>query len=271
MREALNAATKRLDTISDTPRLDAELLMAHALGVTREAMILGGYSGNVPSGFAALIERRMTGEPLAYIVGSRDFMDLTLLVGPGVLIPRPDSETLIEAATEHFAGKASPKQILDLGTGSGALLLAALAHWPKAEGLGVDQSARALAFAAANAERNAMSDRAMFMSGNWFDRVEGQFDLILANPPYVALSDELGPGVTEYEPHDALYSGSDGLDDIRIIAAGLRERLAMGGVAVIEIGAAQRNAASALFEAQNFAVSCRRDLAGRDRALVVTV
>ena len=141
MRAALAAATRRLAAVSDTPRLDAELLMAHALGTTREQLLLRHLDDSAPATFASLIDRRLTHEPVAYITGTRDFWTISLTVGPGVLIPRPDSETLIEAAVEHFAGRA-PATILDLGTGPGTLLLAALAEWPDAYGLGIDESDR---------------------------------------------------------------------------------------------------------------------------------
>ena len=140
VRAALAEATRTLATFSDTPRLDAELLMAIALGVTREDLLLRHLDAAAPEGFAGLIERRLAHEPVAYITGTRAFWTIALRVGPGVLVPRPDSETLIEAAVAHFAGRA-PASILDLGTGPGTLLLAALAEWPGARGLGIDASA----------------------------------------------------------------------------------------------------------------------------------
>jgi len=260
---------QRLTAVSDTPRLDAELLMAHALGTTREQLLLRHLDDPTPANFAALIERRLNHEPVAYITGTRDFWTISLAVGPGVLIPRPDSETLIEAAVEHFAGRA-PARILDLGTGPGTLLLAALAHWPEAHGLGIDASPEALDYARRNAELLNLADRAAFRSGNWAEGVAGDFDLILCNPPYIASDESLPAEVREHEPGTALFAGPDGLDDYRVIATQLPRFIAPGGMAAIEIGATQAEAVSALLTAQGLNVALRRDLAGRDRCLVAT-
>ncbi len=263
LRSALSDATTALTPISVTPRLDAELLLAHALGIDREQLLFGTYA--IPDSYAALIARRLSREPIAYITGTRDFWTITLHVGPGVLIPRPDSETLIEAAVAHF-GKAGPRRVLDLGTGSGALLLAALDQWPDATGVGVDASDAALTIARANAEAIAPG-RGVIRAGGWEGTGEA-FDLILCNPPYVATDEALPPDVADWEPASALFAGDDGLDDYRMIAPVLSPQLAPGGVACIEIGHTQREAVTALFEAQGFAVQCHSDLAGRDRCLI---
>ena len=183
VRAAIAEAASRI--ASETPRLDAELLMAHALGVSRQAMLLSRLGDPVPEGFAALVERRLRHEPVAYITGSRGFWTIELQVGPGVLVPRADSETLIEAAVVHFAGTEGPKRVLDLGTGPGTLLLAALAEWPQARGLGVDASETALGYARENAERLGLSERVELRAGDWAAGVYGAFDLILCNPPYI--------------------------------------------------------------------------------------
>ena len=150
VREALADAAVRLAAVSDTARLDAELLMAHALGVARDDLLLRRLDGEAPAAFEPLVARRRAHEPVAYITGRRAFWTIELSVGPGVLVPRPDSETLIEAAIAHF-GARTPARILDLGTGPGTLLLAALDQWPEATGLGVDASEAALAWARRNA------------------------------------------------------------------------------------------------------------------------
>ncbi len=266
-RQALTAAATRF-AFSDTPRLDAELLLAHALGIPRERLLLTLADQPVPPTFAQLVERRANHEPVAYITGTRAFWTIDLHVAPGVLIPRPDSETLIEAAVDHFAGTPGPRTVLDLGTGSGALLLAALDHWPAATGTGIDASPAALSIAQANADRIAPG-RARVVAGDWQGTGE-RYDLVLCNPPYVADGAVLMPDVAGYEPTSALYAGPDGLDDYRRLAPLIAAQIAPGGVACIEIGADQRETAGGLFAAQGLAVSCRRDLAGRDRCLVVT-
>lgn len=264
---ALIEAARRLAQTSDTPRLDAELLMAHALGIERERLLLDPPHGPVPPAFEALLARRLAHEPIAYIVGHRAFWTIDLAVGPGVLIPRPDSETLIEAAIDHFGGRA-PTRILDMGVGSGALLLAALAEWPDATGLGVDRSEAALAIARANAERLGMGDRARIERGGWDAGSAGTFDLILCNPPYIECEAVLPPDVADYEPASALFAGSDGLDDYRLIAPALR--LPPGGVVCLEIGSTQGPAVRTLLEVAGLDTQIRTDLAGRDRCVVAT-
>ncbi|WP_419809234.1 peptide chain release factor N(5)-glutamine methyltransferase [Sphingomonas sp.] len=271
-RQALIDATARF-TFSATARLDAELLLAHALGIERQAFLLD-LDRAVPPGFAALVERRAAEEPVAYLTGTRGFWTIELAVDPRVLIPRADSETLLEAAVAHFAGTAGPAAVLDLGTGSGALLLAALDQWPAATGVGVDASAGAVAVAQANARRLGLDARATIEVGGWGAAAlpvrAGGFDLLLCNPPYVADDAVLSREVAGYEPASALYAGSDGLDDLRVLADGLRGLVAPGGVACLEIGHDQGAAAGALFRARGFGVALRQDLGGRDRCLVVT-
>jgi release factor glutamine methyltransferase len=266
--DALRAATVQLAVASDTARLDAELLMAHALGLSRGDMLLRQRDLTAPEAFAALIARRLDGEPIAHITGMRDFWTISLTVTPDTLIPRPDSETLIEAAVDHFAGRA-PTTILDLGTGSGALLLAALAQWPQASGLGIDASPPALAVAQGNAARLDMADRAAFRLGDWAQGVDGPFDLLLINPPYIVADLALSGDVLR-EPASALFAGADGLDDYRRIAPDLPRLIAPGGMAAIEIGYDQKDSVSALLHEQGLVVAVRHDLAGHDRCLIAT-
>ena len=253
---------------SDSARLDAELLMAHALGIDRGVMLLGWQEIVAPAEFDTLVARRGAHEPVAYITGRRDFWTISLDVDPGVLIPRPDSETLIEAAVEHF-GRTGPARILDLGTGSGALLLAALAQWPAATGLGVDGSVAAVRIARGNAERLGLIGRAEFREGDWAQGIGDRFDLLLCNPPYIASGTVLPSDVVDYEPSCALFAGADGLDDYRRLAPQIGRLIAPGGLAAIEIGADQAGGVLALFASEAIAGSVRRDLAGRDRAIIV--
>ncbi|WP_217352806.1 peptide chain release factor N(5)-glutamine methyltransferase [Sphingomonas sp. ID1715] len=261
----MTSATRLLAPISPTPRLDAELLLAHALGISREALLLDPARA-VPPAFETLIARRLAHEPVAYITGTKAFWTLDLHVTPDVLIPRPDSETLIEAAIAHFSASA-PAKVLDLGTGSGALLLASLDHWPGAWGLGVDRSAAGLAVARGNAQRLRFAERACFVQGDWGAALDGRFDLILCNPPYVECGAWLPRDVADHEPAAALFAGPEGLDDYRKLAPQLARLLSPGGLAVVEIGADQRESVTSLMQVEDLAVQCRQDLAGRDRCL----
>lgn len=268
--EAIRRAADRLAPASDTPRLDAELLMAHALGLEREEMLLAAMDREAPPGFDDLLGRRGAHEPIAYIVGRRAFWTIELEVGPGVLIPRPDSETLIEGAVDRF-GADGPTTILDLGTGPGTLLLAALDQWPDALGVGVDCSADALGFARRNAERLGLAARARFRRGDWGAGLDERFDLILCNPPYVEADAPLPADVAAWEPAEALFAGSDALAAYRRLAPEIRRLLAPGGIACVEIGAGQGRAVRAILEAQGFTISSRSDLNRVVRCLIARV
>ncbi len=270
--DTLRAATARLAAVSETARLDAEILMAHALGCSRSDMLMRQHDLAVPDSFAALVERRAMSEPVAYIRGVQEFWDLTLAVTPDVLIPRGDSETLIEAAVEAFAGRGGPNRILDLGTGSGALLLAAMSAFPEAHGVGVDASAAALAVAESNAHALGFGERAEFRHLSWKDAgwtnaLHGPFDLILCNPPYVEDAANLAPMVADHEPHSALFAGPDGLDDYRVLIPFIPTLLARNGVAIFEIGFTQTQAVSDLASKAGLSTEMRRDLAGNPRCL----
>lgn len=267
---ALADATRQLSETSDTPRLDAELLMAEALHIDRDRLILNPPDRDPPKRFWSMTKRRLKGEPIAYITGRRAFWNIELHVGPGVLIPRPDSEVLISSAIEHFEGSREPKRILDLGTGPGTLLLAALDLWPDATGIGIDSSRRALSYASANARRLGFEKRAKFKIGDWADGIEERFDLILCNPPYVAEDEALAPSVAEHEPEEALFAGPEGLDSIRRIAPHIPRLLAAEGLAAIEIGAEQAKGARKLLGRKGIESRVAQDLGGRDRAILLT-
>jgi release factor glutamine methyltransferase len=266
---AVGRATEELSKTSDTPRLDAELLMAAALGIGRDRLILDDPKGPAPESFFDHVERRKKGEPVAYITGHRAFWTIDLAVGPGALVPRPDSETLIAAAVEHFAGRPGPKRVLDLGTGPGTLLLAALDEWPAATGLGIDASEAALGYARRNAGRLGMADRAEFRIGDWATGISERFDLVLCNPPYVADEAETGPGVVEYEPREALFAGPEGLDEYRRLAPQIGSLLAPRGLVAIEIGFDQADSVGAIFRAAGLDPTVAEDLGGRPRAVII--
>jgi release factor glutamine methyltransferase len=271
LTRALDDATRILSATSDSPRLDAELLMAEALGIDRDRLLLNPPKRKTaPARFAAMVERRRQGEPVAYITGRRAFWDIELHVGPGVLVPRPDSETLIAAAIDHFSGKTAPKRILDLGTGPGTLLLAALDIWKSATGIGIDQSRQALSYAGANARRLQFEDRATLRIGDWAMGIDERFDLVLCNPPYVRTGDELGPGVREYEPDEALFAGADGLEAYRTLAPQLPALITGGGLAAVEIGHDQAEDVTRILARDGLQSRVADDLGGRPRAVLLT-
>jgi release factor glutamine methyltransferase len=268
--ETIRAAAETLAAVSDTARLDAELLMAHLFGVTRSELLLRHMRDPAPPGFAALVDRRAAHEPVAYITGSQEFYGLPFIVTPATLIPRGDSETLVEAA---LAAKPDAARVIDLGTGSGALLLAVLAHCRAAQGVGIDRSPDAVAVAQRNAEQLCLRPQATFRHRDWHapgwaDSL-GTFDLILCNPPYVEADAVLDRQVADFEPASALFAGPEGLDDYRVLIPQLRALMNAGAAAILEIGANQADAVRALAEAAGFAVDLRRDLAGRSRALIL--
>lgn len=268
--QALRAATERLSVTSGTARLDAELLMAHCLKVSRSDLLLRHMDDDEPEGFAALVDRRAAHEPVAYLLGEQEFFGRTFTVAPGVLIPRGDSEVLIEAALEK---KPDAKSVLDLGTGSGALLLTFLAE-SRAQGVGLDASPQALQIARQNVEQLGLQSRAQMQLGDWREPGWadglGQFDLVLCNPPYVERDAELDRDVADYEPASALFAGVDGLDDYTILIPQIRSLLSQGGVAIFEIGATQDDDVGRLAEKAGFAVELRHDLANRPRALILS-
>jgi release factor glutamine methyltransferase len=267
---ALDDATRRLSETSDTARLDAELLMAEALHIDRDRLLLSPPDRTVPQRFWEMVTRRSDGEPIAYITGRRAFWNIELHVGPGVLVPRPDSEVLIASAIEHFEGASGPKRVLDLGTGPGTLLLAALDIWPDASGLGIDVSRQALSYASANARRLGFENRSKLMQGNWATGLLEKFDLILCNPPYIAVGAELGPGVREFEPDEALFAGREGLDAYRELAPQLPRLLTRNGLAAIEIAPDQRDQVMDLLARDGLQARVADDFGGRPRAVLLT-
>lgn len=266
--QALRDAATALAETSDTPRLDAELLMAEALGVTRSELLLRHMGDAVPAALAPLLERRRRQEPVAYILGRQEFHGLEFHVTPDVLIPRGDSEVLIDVA---LTARPDARRVLDCGTGSGALLLTVLSRLEQALGVGIDRSEAALAVARSNSEGLGLADRAAMKLADWrrsgWAAEFGAFDLVLANPPYVEDGAPLAASVRDYEPAGALFAGADGLDDYRVLIPQLPGLLTPDGIAVIEIGHTQAEAVTALAHAAGFRARLHRDLGGRPRAL----
>ncbi len=250
-------------------RREARILLAGAYGVDAAGLLLlPEMSEGVFESFVARREKR---EPLAYILGRKEFWGLNFEVSPATLIPRPDSETLIDAALAEFAERARVKRILDLGTGTGCLLLAALSEFTDAFGIGVDLSPAAASLAARNARSLGLDRRSAFIAGNWSASLRHKFDLVLSNPPYIAGADlpELMPEVACFEPRSALDGGANGLDAYRAIIAALPGLLCNSGVAVLELGAGQAAPVAAMAEAAGFKTAIAKDLANIGRALTL--
>jgi len=257
-----------------TPRLDAEILLAHAMGVERGYMLLDTGRPVAPEAldrFNGFIARRLAREPVSHILGEREFWSLPFTVTGDVLDPRPDSETLIEAAVERMKGRPV-RRVLDLGTGSGCLLIALLTEFSQADGLGIDISPKALAIARQNAKRNRVHCRAAFRQGGWDAALGERFDIIVSNPPYIPSADieGLAEEVRDFEPRLALDGGETGLDPYPAILALLPDLLADSGLAVLEFGAGQGDAVAALADRAGIATIGRRaDLSGIERCIIL--
>jgi len=257
----------------ETAALEARLLVAAAMAVPVEQVIAWPERAIGPAArtrLAALLARRTAREPMAHILGHREFWSLEFGVTRDVLVPRPDSETVVAAALEQIADRTAALRLLDLGAGSGCLLLALLSELPQATGLGIDISSAAVAVAQKNAAALGLASRARFVRGNWLAGVDGPFDVVVSNPPYVARADLAGlPAEVRHDPRAALDGGEDGLDAYRIIAAGLPAVLAPGGFAAIEIGAGQAEFVTAILREAGLEPWLRRsDLSGTTRCLL---
>jgi release factor glutamine methyltransferase len=260
----------------DSPDTDARLLIAHALDIGRTELMVNGdraITAEQAKAIDALAQRRLAHEPVARILGRKEFWSLSLQVSGDVLVPRPDTETVVEAALDFIVRgglRMEPLRILDIGTGSGALLLALLSELAQARGTATDISAAALAVARANAEHLHLASRSTFIECDIALGVRGPFDLIVSNPPYIVHADiaALEPVVRDYDPALALDGGGDGLDVYRAIAGDARRLLAPGGRLIVELGAGQEPAVRSLFTQAGLTVTAvRDDLAGIPRAL----
>lgn len=270
--DALRRTTAELAAAGiERPRHEARLLLGHVLGLSKDAIFARPEHGIGDADLACLdgfTRRRAAHEPLAYLTGEREFWSLPFEVSPATLIPRPESEFLVEAAIEFARALSAPPRVLDLGTGSGCLLLALLSELPDARGLGVDVSEAALRVAARNAARLGLASRSQFLVGDWAGALDGSFDLILCNPPYVPETERprLAPDVVGYEPAQALFGGQEGLSAYRRITSDLARLLGPGGAAFVELGAGAAQRVAALFsEAGLCEMERRKDLAGIDR------
>ncbi|WP_043360145.1 peptide chain release factor N(5)-glutamine methyltransferase [Belnapia sp. F-4-1] len=259
----------------ETPRQEARLLLAHSLACREEDLLRDPRAPVPPEAaarFAALLRRRLDHAPIAHLLGEAEFWSLPFRVSPATLIPRPDTESLVEAALDVFPDRSAPLRLLDLGTGTGCLLLATLTEYPAATGIGTDRIPDAAALAAENARRLGLAGRARVLAADWAAPLAARFDLILSNPPYIETDAIPGlmPDVARHEPASALDGGTDGLAAYRHLATILPTLLAPGGRAVLELGAGQRPAVEALARAAGLApIACRPDLGGIDRALVL--
>ncbi len=274
-REALRRGAERLAAAGiPNPRLEVRLLLSHAAGLTPEALLRDLDQSVNAAPLDACLDRRAAREPLALILGRQEFWSLSFAVSPATLIPRADSETVVDAALAARPDRAAPLRVLDLGTGTGCLLLAVLHERPAAWGLGVDLSPEAARLAARNAGALGLAHRAAFACGDWDAPLQGRFDLVLSNPPYVETAAIAGlmPEVARHEPTRALDGGADGLAAYRRILGRLPALLAPGGVAVLELGEGQAGAVGTL--AANTGLlrqTLRPDLAGTARALILHV
>jgi release factor glutamine methyltransferase len=274
--QALDRAARRLAGAGiERARHEARLLLAHAAGLSAARMIA---DADAPlfrpaiERFEALVARRANREPVSRVTGEREFWSLGFDIDPAVLDPRPDSETLVETALALFPDAAAPLAVLDLGTGSGCLLLAVLHERPRAAGFGIDISAGALAVAARNADRLRLASRARFVRGHWGRALSGGFDLVLCNPPYVASAEiaNLSPEVARFDPRLALDGGPDGLDAYREMLSDLPRLLAPDGVALVELGAGQAALVSRISAGSGLhVIGLRRDLGGIERCAVI--
>ena len=254
----------------DTPRREARLLLAHALGCRTEELLREPDGPVSTHTYDALLHRRTQREPLALVLGYREFWSLRFAVSPATLIPRPESETLIEAALRLFPERTAPLRILDLGTGTGCLLLASLHEFPRAFGVGIDRAWPAARLARGNAFNLGLSARSAFVCADWAQPIGFRFDLILSNPPYVesAAIPELMPEVARYEPRAALDGGVDGLEAYRALIPAIPRLLRSTGAAILEIGAGQGAAVAGLAKIHRLTTSTAVDLAGIPRAMI---
>jgi release factor glutamine methyltransferase len=276
IHQALTEAAETLRAAGiDTAVLDARVLLCHALGLGEE-YLLGSQetpiNQDIAGQYRKFVARRQQHEPIAHITHKKEFWSLDFTVTPATLVPRPESETLVESALQRFPDRDRAYEIVDFGTGSGCLLITLLRELPKSIGIGIDISTSALAVASANAKALGVAPRARFVQGDWAKNIKGAFDIIIGNPPYIAEGEinKLAPDVAKFEPHTALFGGADGLDAYRALMPQVARLLKSNGTALFEIGQGQTAGITKIIrEAGLKAVEVKPDLAGIDRCIII--
>lgn len=259
----------------ETASLDARLLLEHALGLSREQLLLAidqPVEEWQESHYRELITKRVDRQPVAQLIGKREFWGMVFEVSCNTLDPRADSETLVQGVLKEHARRDRPVRILDLGTGTGCLLLSLLSELPSATGIGADICDKALAIAKNNAQALDIQARAQFIASNWFENIDGTFDIIISNPPYIATQDieNCPPEVARHEPKLALDGGADGLDCYRAIIGALPRFLAKDGIVALEMGMGQQPALESLAAANGLHVhSVKQDIQGLPRCILL--
>ncbi len=273
LKTILDKAEQQLAAIAESPRREARLLAAHVLRLSYEDIYFNEdrpFKEDEKNLFNTLLERRLKHEPLSKILEFREFWSLSFRVTRDTLDPRPDSETLIEAVLSHYHNKERPLRILDLGTGTGCLLLSLLHEYPKAWGVGIDASEAACYIAQENAVRLGVEERARFIVGQWGNAISGCFDIIISNPPYISRLDPLPPEVSTYDPALALYGGEDGLTCYRDLAEQILRLATRETKIFLEVGKGQSDDVRALFS-HYLHLQTSKDLAGNERCLVFCI
>lgn len=272
LSDIIHKASLQLMSIAENPRREARLLMAHALETTYEEIYFANdrhLRADEEAAFKKLLKRRLNKEPLSKIRGYREFWSRTFCVTTDTLDPRPDSETIIQAVLDHFQDKTQSYRILDLGTGTGCLLLTLLSEYPKATGVGVDISEAAAIIAKENAHRHHLENRASFVVGNWAEAILAKFDIIISNPPYIALHENLSKEVVAFDPSLSLFAGEDGLACYRTLATQIPNLITTASKAFLELGTGQLSDVIQIFS-NSYAHESYRDIQNHERCVILS-
>lgn len=272
IKEALKGVTSQLTKVSESASLDASLILSKVTGYSKLELFMKDdetLTAEKMREVEVLVHRRLEHEPMAYILGEKEFWGLNFFVEQGVLIPRPDTETLVATLLALIPNTDFEGRIADLGTGSGAILLSALSELPNFKGVGVDKNDTALKIAQKNAKNLKLDDRSTFVNSSWLDSVHETFHVIVSNPPYIETStiQTLMSDVKDYEPMSALDGGVDGLDAYRSLLESAYDKLEKGGLLLLEIGYNQKETVAQLLQNKFTEVKCFKDLAGHDRVI----